>query len=65
MILKYYYHYQPVRIPTLHLEKAVGQDTDNDIWRDHLHVQAKCHQICFMHHTINNIAGCHYLQFSI
>ena len=37
---------------TLHLEKAVGQDTDNDIWRDHLHVQAKCHLICFMHHTM-------------
>ena len=51
---------------TLHLEKAVGQDTDNDIWRDHLHVQAKCHLIsCFMHHTINDTAGCHYWQFSI
>ena len=49
----------------LHLEKAVGQDTDNDWWRDHLHVQAKCHLICFMHHTINDTAGCHYLQFSI
>ena len=49
----------------LHLEKVVGQDTDNDWWRDHLHVQAKCHLICFMHHTINDTAGCHYLQLSI
>ena len=42
----------PACTNTLHLEKAVGQDTDNDIWRDHLHLQAKCHLICFMHHTL-------------
>ena len=53
---------------TLHLEKAVGQDTDNDIWRDHLHVQAKCHLICFMHHTLMIQLGviiCSFLIFFI